>query len=297
MKSREQFIDDIYRKSEEVKQNEAQKRKRIRRLSAGGMSLAACLILVFGVAGFTGNFSSQNSPGTEKALCQEQIALRDSECVQMYSEDENDEDTMHSEDIAESGTSKNKKTADSSLNDTTEDSNSGGNSILGYSSKDARDNTETLYEAKTNAGKVSGKADTKKSGTGSSDSKTSDDNHRSQDVDTSHTTSQQIGDQTTADESSGADSDESIAQKMPAHMIQINKDGSRIEIADEDMQGILEKILRLAEKKNTVWRRLGDAEPEADYTKKILFILYDPQSNNALAEDDLQNIVWYFLDK
>ena len=80
-------------------------------------------------------------------------------------------------------------------------------------------------------------------------------------------------------------------------MIQINKDGSRIEIADEDMQGILEKILRLAKKKNTVWRRLGDAEPESDYTKKILFVLYDPQSNNALAEDDLQNIVWYFLDE
>ena len=297
MKSREQFIDDIYRKSEEVKQKEAQKRKRIRRLSAGGMSLAACLILVFGVAGFTDNFSLQKSTGTEKALRQEQIALKDSECVQMYSEDENDEDAMYSEDIAESETSENKKTAGSSLNDTAGDSNSGENSILGYSSKDIRDNTETLYEAKTNAGKGSGKPDAKKSGTGSSGSKMSDDNHCSQDVDDSHTTSQQSGDQTTADESSGADSDESIAQKMPAHMIQINKDGSRIEIADEDMQGILEKILRLAKKKNAVWTRLGDAEPEADYTKKILFVLYDPQSNNALAENDLQNIVWYFLDK
>ena len=297
MKSREQFIDDIYRKSEEVKQNEAQKRKRIRRLSAGGMSLAACLILVFGVAGFTDNFSSQNNTGTEKALCQEQIALKDSECVQTYSEDENDADAMYSEDMAESGTSPNKKTAGSSLNDTAGGSNSGGNSISGYSSKEAHDDTETLYEAKTNARKGSGKTDTKKSGTGSSGSKTSDDNHRSQDADASHTTSQQSSNQMTADESSGADSDESIAQKMPAHMIQINKDGSRIEIADEDMQGILEKILRLAKKKNTVWRRLGDAEPEADYTKKILFVLYDPQSNNALAEDDLQNIVWYFLDE
>ena len=84
---------------------------------------------------------------------------------------------------------------------------------------------------------------------------------------------------------------------LALNMQPVSVDYEAGEIADEDMQGILEKILRLAKKKNTVWRRLGDAEPEADYTKKILFVLYDPQSNNALAEDDLQNIVWYFLDE
>ena len=297
MKSREQFIDDIYRKSEEVKQKEARKRRRIRRLSAGGMSLAACLILVFGVAGFTDNFSSQNSTGTEKALCQEQIAPKGSEDMQMYSEDENDKDTIYSGDMAENETSENKKSAGSGRSDASEDSNLSENGISGYNNKNGQDDAEHLYETKTEAGKGSGKSDTRKSDANPSGSKASDDNQHSQDTAANHATSQQSGNQTTADGSSGADSGKSMAQKMPARMIQINKDGSRTEIADEDMQGVLKKILQLAEKKNAVWRHLGDAEPDTDYTKKILFVLYDPQSKDALAEDDLQNIVWYFLDK
>ncbi len=275
MKPREQFIEDIYRKSEARKQKEAKKRKQIRRLSAGGMSLAACLILVFGVAGFADDFSSQNSTGTEKALCQEQTAPKDSDGVQMYSGDEKDQDIMYSEDAATNETSKNQNSAgnsnsDGTLNDSTGGSDSADSSFFDHDDENGKSTAKSRYEAETGGQKGSVKEETRKSGTAS--------------------TGEGVSEQNTH----GGDS---VSSQMPARMIRIEDDGSRTEIDEEEMTTILQKILQLEKEQKAVYRHLGEPEPKKEYTTKILFVLYDSESKTALEEDDPQNVVWYLSNE
>lgn len=278
MKTRDEFIKDVFEKSERARAAEAAARVRKKqrlRVVMGTVSAAACLTLVVGLSGMLDDaFWTRGNDA----------AAGERETISLLNQAESQDAGNAADDAAEDAGK-------------TEDAQSGKTGLAG--ARDAEGSPSFDAGADKQAG------ERKQSGKDSSSS--------GKDYDAGN--SGNAGNSGTADDSrktasAGSDKAQSAENDanteayfcLPACMLEVLPDGSQTVIRGDRLRETYAEILNLSENEQAVCAKLGDPEPVSQYEKKIIYVFYGHESETGsdagqidFEYDNPQNTVWYII--
>ena len=262
MKSREEFISDIFEKAEAVRAKEAKDvllRKKRRKAVGAIAAAAACVMIAVGVGTFG-----------EGGLLDGQQMQDPGESTKLYAENP----AQYGEAAGETNETGENNSAEPTQTDSTKEADSSA-SIPG-----GGDKADSVKNAGSTGNTDSADNSSNAGSRGSSFSASSRDDSKS---------------------IKGSSTSEHVISYfcMPARIVAEDAEGSRTIVAEDDLQAIFEKIQELSAQGKAVSAALGAEVPVSDFSMKYIYVTHaeNDENENVLWDDDNEeNTVWYIIE-